>query len=79
MVVIVNNTPEARYSAPVAARCRELGERFKFLDITCSGFKAGALNVALQHTAPDAAIIAVLDADYVVEPRLAEGSGAVLR
>jgi len=68
VVVIVNNTPEAQYSAPVAARCRELGDRFKFLDITCTGFKAGALNVALQHTAPDAAIIAVLDADYVVEP-----------
>lgn len=67
VVVIVNNTPEARYSAPVAARCRELGDRFKFLDITCTGFKAGALNVALQHTAPDASIIAVLDADYVVE------------
>lgn len=67
VVVIVNNTPEAEYSAPVAARCRELGERFKFLDITCTGFKAGALNVALQHTAPDASIIAVLDADYVVE------------
>ena len=67
VVVIVNNTPEAKYSAPVAARCRELGERFKFLDITCTGFKAGALNVALQHTAPDASIIAVLDADYVVE------------
>ncbi|MBK8175024.1 MAG: glycosyltransferase [Rhodospirillales bacterium] len=68
VVVIVNNTPEAHYSAPVAARCRELGERFKFLNITCTGFKAGALNVALQHTADDAAIIAVLDADYVVEP-----------
>jgi exo-beta-1,3-glucanase (GH17 family)/GT2 family glycosyltransferase len=67
VVVIVNNTPEAHYSAPVAARCRELGERFKFLDITCTGFKAGALNVALQHTAADASIIAVLDADYVVE------------
>ena len=66
-IVIVNNTPEARYSAPVAARCRELGERFKFLDVTCSGFKAGALNIALEHTAPDASVIAVLDADYVVE------------
>jgi cellulose synthase/poly-beta-1,6-N-acetylglucosamine synthase-like glycosyltransferase len=67
VVVIINNTPEAFYSAPVAARCRELGAHFKFLDITCTGFKAGALNVALQHTAPDASIIAVLDADYVVE------------
>jgi cellulose synthase/poly-beta-1,6-N-acetylglucosamine synthase-like glycosyltransferase/exo-beta-1,3-glucanase (GH17 family) len=66
-IVIVNNTPEARYSAPVAARCRELGDRFKFLDITCSGFKAGALNIALEHTALDASVIAVLDADYVVE------------
>jgi exo-beta-1,3-glucanase (GH17 family)/cellulose synthase/poly-beta-1,6-N-acetylglucosamine synthase-like glycosyltransferase len=67
VIVIVNNTPEAHYSAPVAARCRELGERFKFLDITCTGFKAGALNVAMQHTADDAEILAVLDADYVVE------------
>jgi exo-beta-1,3-glucanase (GH17 family)/cellulose synthase/poly-beta-1,6-N-acetylglucosamine synthase-like glycosyltransferase len=66
-IVIINNTPEARYSAPVAARCRELGDRFKFLDITCSGFKAGALNIALERTASDASIIAVLDADYVVE------------
>jgi cellulose synthase/poly-beta-1,6-N-acetylglucosamine synthase-like glycosyltransferase/exo-beta-1,3-glucanase (GH17 family) len=69
VLVVVNNTPEARYSAPVAARCRELGERFKFLDITCKGFKAGALNIALdEHTAADAEIIAVVDADYVVEP-----------
>ncbi|VUX46985.1 conserved membrane hypothetical protein [Candidatus Defluviicoccus seviourii] len=67
-IIIVNNTPEAFYSAPVAARCRELGDRFKFLNITCSGFKAGALNVALQHTAADAEVIAVIDADYVVQP-----------
>lgn len=67
-IVIINNTPESRFSAPVAARCRELGERFKFLDITCTGFKAGALNAAMQYTAPDAEFLAVLDADYVVEP-----------
>lgn len=66
-VVIVNNTPEADYSVPVAQRCHELGERFKFLNITCSGFKAGAMNVAMHHTAEDAEIIAVIDADYVVE------------
>jgi cellulose synthase/poly-beta-1,6-N-acetylglucosamine synthase-like glycosyltransferase len=68
VVVVINNTPEAHYSAPVAARCRELGERFKFLDVTCSGFKAGALNIALQHTAAEAKIIAVIDADYAVTP-----------
>ncbi len=66
-VVIVNNTPEAYYSVPVAQRCHELGERFKFLNITCSGFKAGAMNVAMHHTAQDAEVIAVIDADYVVE------------
>lgn len=66
-VVIVNNTPEPHYSVPVAARCHELGERFKFLNITCSGFKAGAMNVAMHHTAEDAEIIAVIDADYVVD------------
>lgn len=66
-VIIVNNTPEAHYSVPVAQRCHELGERFKFLNITCSGFKAGAMNVAMHHTADDAEIIAVIDADYVVE------------
>ena len=68
VLVIVNNTPDAYFKAPVAARCVELGERFKFLDITCTGFKAGALNVALADTAADATIIAVVDADYVVEP-----------
>jgi cellulose synthase/poly-beta-1,6-N-acetylglucosamine synthase-like glycosyltransferase/exo-beta-1,3-glucanase (GH17 family) len=70
VLVIINNTPEDRYWRPVAERCAELGPRFKFLNIVCSGFKAGALNVALeQHTADDAEIIAVIDADYVVEPR----------
>ena len=32
------------------------------------GFKAGALRLALTHTADDAEIIGVLDADYVVHP-----------
>lgn len=68
VVVIVNNTPEAEYSAPVAEHCRHLGSRFKFLDIVVQGFKAGALNAALEHTADDAEIIAVIDADYVVSP-----------
>ena len=33
-----------------------------------AGFKAGALRLALAHTAADAEIIGVIDADYVVEP-----------
>ena len=33
-----------------------------------AGFKAGALRLALVHTAADAEIVGVLDADYVVHP-----------
>ena len=35
---------------------------------TSHGFKAGALRLALAHTAADAEIIGVIDADYVVQP-----------
>jgi cellulose synthase/poly-beta-1,6-N-acetylglucosamine synthase-like glycosyltransferase len=66
-VVIINNTPEEAYWKPIEAHCQALGARFKFLNIPkLSGFKAGALNEALQVTAPDAEVIAVIDADYVV-------------
>ena len=42
-------------------------ERFKFInEDNVSGYKAGALRLALAHTAPDAEIIGVIDADYVV-------------
>ena len=48
---------------------RDSGARFRFFHVApLAGFKAGALNFALEHTAPDAQIIAVIDSDYVVEP-----------
>ena len=69
VLVIINNTPEERYWKPIEAHCEALGERFKFLNFQkVSGFKAGALNMALPYMAKDAEIIATLDADYVVEP-----------
>ena len=56
------------------------GPRFKFVRADrLQGFKAGALRLALEHTAPEAEIIGVLDADYVVHPGLAEGSCSGLR
>jgi cellulose synthase/poly-beta-1,6-N-acetylglucosamine synthase-like glycosyltransferase len=67
VLVIINNTPEEHYWKPVEKLCKELGERFVFLNITCTGFKAGALNKALEYTNPKAEIIAVIDADYVVK------------
>ncbi|MBM3568876.1 MAG: glycosyltransferase [Alphaproteobacteria bacterium] len=70
VIVIDNNTKDPAVWRPVEAQCAQLGPRFKFLHFdSLKGFKAGALNVALRHTAPDAAVIGVIDSDYVVEPR----------
>jgi exo-beta-1,3-glucanase (GH17 family)/cellulose synthase/poly-beta-1,6-N-acetylglucosamine synthase-like glycosyltransferase len=68
-VVIINNTPDPKFWEPVEAHCRTLGDRFKFLRLEKhEGYKAGALRIALEHTASDAEIIGLIDADYVVEP-----------
>ncbi|MBS0241207.1 MAG: glycosyltransferase [Proteobacteria bacterium] len=68
-VIVVNNTPDPAMWQPIEEHCAKLGERFKFVrEDKLEGFKAGALRLALEHTAPDAAIIGVLDADYVVQP-----------
>ncbi len=66
-VVIINNTPDPAHWRPIEEYCAQLGSRFKFLRAdNLKGFKAGALRLALDHTADDAEIIGVLDADYVV-------------
>jgi exo-beta-1,3-glucanase (GH17 family)/cellulose synthase/poly-beta-1,6-N-acetylglucosamine synthase-like glycosyltransferase len=68
-VVIINNTPDPAFWRPIEEHCAALGDRFKFLrEDQLEGFKAGALRLALAHTASDAEIIGVLDADYVVRP-----------
>jgi cellulose synthase/poly-beta-1,6-N-acetylglucosamine synthase-like glycosyltransferase/exo-beta-1,3-glucanase (GH17 family) len=68
-VLVINNTPDPALWRPVEDHCNTLGDRFKFIRIeNLKGYKAGALRLALEHTATDAEIIGVLDADYVVEP-----------
>jgi exo-beta-1,3-glucanase (GH17 family)/cellulose synthase/poly-beta-1,6-N-acetylglucosamine synthase-like glycosyltransferase len=68
-VVVINNTPDPALWSPIEDHCRLLGPRFKFVRVeSLQGFKAGALRLALEHTAPEAEIIGVLDADYVVHP-----------
>jgi exo-beta-1,3-glucanase (GH17 family)/cellulose synthase/poly-beta-1,6-N-acetylglucosamine synthase-like glycosyltransferase len=67
-IVVINNTPDPALWLPIEEHCRTLGERFKFVradDVV--GFKAGALRLAQAQTAPDAEIIGVIDADYVVQ------------
>jgi exo-beta-1,3-glucanase (GH17 family)/cellulose synthase/poly-beta-1,6-N-acetylglucosamine synthase-like glycosyltransferase len=68
-VLVINNTPDPAMWRPVEEHCAGLGERFRFVRADeMPGFKAGALRLALSHTAADAEIIAVIDADYVVDP-----------
>lgn len=69
VLVIDNNTKDPAVWQPVQAYCAELGERFRFFHVDpLAGFKAGALNFALQQTAADAEVVAVIDSDYVVDP-----------
>ena len=68
-VVVINNTPDPGLWLPIEEHCRTLGPRFKFVNAdNLQGFKAGALRLAMVHTAADAEVIGVIDADYVVEP-----------
>jgi exo-beta-1,3-glucanase (GH17 family)/glycosyltransferase involved in cell wall biosynthesis len=68
-LVVINNTPDPAFWRPIEDHCRELGPRFQFINVeNLLGYKAGALRLALTKSAPDAEIIGVLDADYVVRP-----------
>ena len=68
-VCIINNTPDPEFWRPIQDHCRQLGERFKFINAEkVQGFKAGALRIAMERTAADAEIIGIIDADYVVHP-----------
>ena len=69
VVVIINNTADETLWRPVQAHCVKLGPQFKFLNFPkIEGFKAGALTAAMAHVAKDAEILALIDADYVVDP-----------
>jgi cellulose synthase/poly-beta-1,6-N-acetylglucosamine synthase-like glycosyltransferase len=68
VLLIDNNTRDEAVWRPVQAHCASLGARFRFFHVApLAGFKAGALNYALERMAPDAEIIAVIDSDYVVQ------------
>ena len=70
VLVIDNNTREERLWKPVQAFMETLDDRFKFFHLPkWPGYKAGALNFALQQTDPKAEIVGVVDADYVVVSR----------
>jgi cellulose synthase/poly-beta-1,6-N-acetylglucosamine synthase-like glycosyltransferase len=69
VLVIDNNTKNPDLWKPVQDHCETLGPQFRFFHVDpLPGAKSGALNFALLHTAADAALITVIDADYLVLP-----------
>ncbi len=69
VLVMDNNTKDPAVWEPVKADCERLGPKFRFFHLeNWPGFKAGAINHALEQTAPDAEIIAVIDSDYMLSP-----------
>ncbi|WXL27176.1 glycosyltransferase [Ectopseudomonas mendocina] len=68
VIIIDNNTKDPAVWEPVQAYCEQLGPRFRFFHVApLHGFKGGALNYILPHTAPDAEVVAVIDSDYCVD------------
>jgi cellulose synthase/poly-beta-1,6-N-acetylglucosamine synthase-like glycosyltransferase len=69
VLVVSNNTPDAAMWRPIEEFCAQLGPRFRFFNVPqLDGFKAGALNFALQHTNDAAEVICSIDSDYEVLP-----------
>lgn len=68
VLVVDNNTRDPARWEPVRDWVARLDDpRFRFFHLPqWPGFKAGALNFALEQTAPDAEIVGVVDADYIV-------------
>jgi cellulose synthase/poly-beta-1,6-N-acetylglucosamine synthase-like glycosyltransferase len=73
VVVLDNNTDDEALWRPVERYCREVGFRFVHLE-HWPGFKAGALNHGLRILDPRTEIVAVVDADFVVEPDFLAGT-----
>ena len=67
--VVDNNTTDPDVWRPLEAVCQKLGPNFQFIHLEdWPGFKAGALNEATRRLDSDVEIIAIVDADYVVQP-----------
>ncbi|HEX5539678.1 MAG TPA: glycosyltransferase, partial [Methylophilaceae bacterium] len=67
VIVVDNNTKDEALWKPIEAYMANMPANFRFFHLPqWPGFKAGALNFALQQTDPRAEVIGVVDADYVV-------------
>ena len=67
VIVVDNNTRDEALWKPIETYMANMPANFRFFHLPkWPGFKAGALNFALQQTDPRAQVIGVVDADYVV-------------
>jgi len=78
VLVIDNNTRDDALCAPVEAFCASHPEQLRFFRLLdWPGYKSGALNYAEAQSDPRTSLIAVVDADYQVDPDwLRESVGA---
>lgn len=68
VIVVDNNTADEALWKPVRDFVATLPPAFRFFHLpTWPGYKAGALNFALEQTDARAQIVGVVDADYVVK------------
>ena len=69
VLVLDNNTKDKNVWLPVKRFCDSMGSRFRFWhEDNVRGYKAGALNLLMDRTSPEAVYISVVDSDYIVEP-----------
>lgn len=79
IVVLDNNTADPALWRPVEAFCAAAGPGIRFFHhMGVRGAKAGALNLALERTRPDATHIVTVDADYQVQPDFLSRAAAAL-
>jgi cellulose synthase/poly-beta-1,6-N-acetylglucosamine synthase-like glycosyltransferase len=73
--VVDNNTKDPLVWRPLEALCQQLGPRFQFIHLEdWPGYKAGALNEATRRLPAEVEVVAIVDADYVVDPRFLRGT-----
>lgn len=67
LVAVVDDSTDAQAAARLAAFCAEVGADYVRRP-SRRGFKAGALNHATRLLPPDFELVAIIDADYWVDP-----------
>jgi len=69
VIVVDNNTKSSSVWRPVEQWCSQHEDIFKFFHVNpLPGYKAGALNYAIEKTDDSAEFVAVIDSDYTVHP-----------